>query len=425
MKILVACHRVPYPPKRGGKIRPFNIIRHLSERGHRVTVASLARSAQEADEARDLSQHCAQTLVEVIPGPLAWARMVARLPTAAPSSFGYFHSPRLARRVAAELASGSYDLVLVHCSSAAPYVLRERRALKVLDYGDIDSQKWRDYVEYRTFPLSVGYRLEAVKLERTEVRLAREFDLCTCTTRAELASLHALGVSTPSDWFPNGVDATTFAPAADYDRELIAFVGRMDYYPNQRAVLDYCREVLPRLRQRRPALRFTIIGADPPRAIRELARLPGVSVTGSVPDVRPHVTRAALTVAPLSIARGTQNKILESLAMGVPVVCSVAASRGVDAVAGQHLLAAASPAECVEAIERILDSPALRAELALAGRARVLSHHSWSHSLARLDALLAAAFERRSATAAPAPPALHPPASAAAAADSGAAPYPH
>ncbi len=396
MRVLFACHRVPYPPKRGGKIRPFNIIRHLTEQGHRVTVVSIARTAQELEEAADLRKHCESLLAEVIPDQMAWPRMVAWLPTSLPSSFGYFHSPRLARRVRAALAGEPFDLVFAHCSSAAPYVAGAQAALKVLDYGDIDSQKWREYVHYKPFPLSAGYRLEAAKLERAELRLSRSFDLCTCTTRAELKSLRELGVTTPSDWFPNGVDASFFTPAADYDPNLIAFVGRMDYYPNQQGVLMFCRDVLPALRAARPELQFRIVGADPPPFIRDLGKLPGVTVTGSVPDVRGFVTGAALTVAPLAIARGTQNKILESMAMGVPVVCSTAAADGVDAVAGEHLLTAASPAEYAVAVGNILDSKALRDRLAQSGRARVLSHHAWRSSMVRLDGLIAAALERRS-----------------------------
>jgi sugar transferase (PEP-CTERM/EpsH1 system associated) len=313
-------------------------------------------------------------------------------------SFGYFHSPQLARRVDLELRSAAYDLVFVHCSSVADYVSGAHQALRVLDYCDMDSQKWREYSAYRPFPLSAGYRLEAQRLERAERRMSAQFDLCTCATAAELASLRELGITTPSDWFPNGVDGMQFAPVADYDPDLIAFVGRMDYFPNQQAVLMFCSEVLPALRRTRPAVRFAIVGAAPPRAIRELARLPGVSVTGWVADVRPHVARAALTVAPLTIARGTQNKILESMAMGVPVVCSEVAARGVDAVPGEHLLAASDAAGYVAAIERILDAPAQRARLGQAARARVLARHSWSHSLGRLDQVLAAAFERRSAS---------------------------
>lgn len=389
MNVLFVCHRVPYPPKRGGKIRPFNIIRHLSEQGHRVTVASLARSDAEHDEAQGLAQHCAETLVEVIPNAPAAAQMVVRLPTTSPSSFGYFWSRRLAQRIAAAARATSFDLVFVHCSSVAPYVESMTAPLKILDYGDMDSQKWREYAGHRAFPLSLGYWLEAVKLERRERELSKSFDLCTCTTRAELESLRSLGAASPSDWFPNGVDAEFFAPDdTSYDPELIAFVGRMDYYPNQQGVIGFCRDVLPALRARRPGLRFEIVGADPSPQIRALGEQPGVTVTGSVPDVRPYVRRAALTVAPLAIARGTQNKILESMAMGVPVVCSPQASGGVDAVAGEHLLVAASPAEWADAIDRLVGDADARRQLSVAGRNRVLSHHSWAASMRRLDGLI-------------------------------------
>ena len=389
MNVLFVCHRVPFPPKRGGKIRPFNIIRHLTAQGHRVTVASLARSVAERDEARDLAQHCKEVLVEVIPVRVALPQMVARLPTPAPSSFGYFWSRRLAQRISTAAAATPFDLVFVHCSSVAPYVERLPAPLKIIDYGDMDSQKWREYAQHRAFPLSAGYWLEAVKLERRERLIAGHFDLCTCTTRAELESLRALGVTKPSDWFPNGVDAQFFAPdGAPYEPDLVAFVGRMDYYPNQQGVIGFCRDVLPQLRAKRPGVRFAIVGADPPAHIRALGELPGVTVTGSVPDVRPHVRRAALTVAPLAIARGTQNKILESMAMGVPVVCSPEASGGVDAVAGEHLRVASKPAEWVAAIEEILGSAALRQKLAIAGRERVLSHHSWVASMRRLDGIV-------------------------------------
>ena len=389
MNVLFVCHRVPFPPKRGGKIRPFNIIRHLTAQGHRVTVASLARSVAERDEARDLAQHCKEVLVEVIPVRVALPQMVARLPTPAPSSFGYFWSRRLAQRISTAAAATPFDLVFVHCSSVAPYVERLPAPLKIIDYGDMDSQKWREYAQHRAFPLSAGYWLEAVKLERRERLIAGHFDLCTCTTRAELESLRALGVTKPSDWFPNGVDAQFFAPdGAPYEPDLVAFVGRMDYYPNQQGVIGFCRDVLPQLRAKRPGVRFAIVGADPPAHIRALGDLPGVTVTGSVPDVRPHVRRAALTVAPLAIARGTQNKILESMAMGVPVVCSPEASGGVDAVAGEHLRVASKPAEWVSTIEDILGNEAVRQQLSVAGRERVLSHHSWAASMRRLDGIV-------------------------------------
>jgi sugar transferase (PEP-CTERM/EpsH1 system associated) len=280
----------------------------------------------------------------------------------------------------------------------APYVADLRARVKIIDFGDMDSQKWREYSQHKPFPLSAGYWLEAVKLERTERLLAGRFDLATCTTRAEMESLRALGATGPTDWFPNGVDAGFFAPAAQpYEPDLVTFVGRMDYFPNQQGVKAICADILPELQRRRPGTRFEIVGADPPQDIRDLGRLPGVTVTGSVPDVRPYVTRAALTVAPLEIARGTQNKILESMAMGVPVVCSRQAVGGVDAVPSEHLLACDTREQLIDSILGLLQSSDLRTRLSTAGRARVLSHHSWPASMGRVDALIASQFDKRAA----------------------------
>ncbi len=406
MKILFVCHRVPFPPKRGGKIRPFNIIRHLSGCGHEVTVASLARNAEELEAAVGLRQHCARSLVEIVPDSAAWGRMLARIPTPTPSSFGYFHSPRLNRRIRAELATQSYDSIFVHCSSVAPYVENILGVPKILDFGDMDSQKWREYSVHRSWPKSAVYHLEALKLENTERRLGRKFDYCTCTTRAEWETLAQLGITTPSGWFPNGVDTQFFEPvqAADYDSNRIAFVGRMDYYPNQQAVLAFCRDVLPSLQAWRPVVRLDIVGADPSGAIRELGAIPGVTVTGTVPDVRPYVTHAALTIAPLAIARGTQNKILESMAMGVPVVCSPQAAGGVDAIPGEHILVAATPQENLAAIKAVLESKDMRHRFAVAARARVLSHHTWPNSMKQLDRLIAEASHTYRAKAVPGQP---------------------
>jgi polysaccharide biosynthesis protein PslH len=407
MKILFVCHRVPFPPKRGGKIRPFNVIRHLSGSGHEVVVASLARNADELAEADGLRAHCARTLVEIVPEAVAWGRMLALVPSSTPSSFGYFHSTRLKRRIRAELATQAYDLIFVHCSSVAPYVEDVRGIPKIMDFGDMDSQKWREYSVHRSWPRSAVYRLEAAKLENTERRLGRKFDYCTCTTRAEWATLAQLGINTPSGWFPNGVDTEFFKPqpAADYDPNRIAFVGRMDYYPNQQAVLAFCRDVLPLLQAWRSNIRFDIVGANPGAAIKSLEALPGVTVTGTVPDVRPIVTNAALTIAPLAIARGTQNKILESMSMGVPVVCSPQAAGGVDAVPGEHLLVAATPEENLGAIKALLESSDVRHRLAGAARARVLSHHTWPSSMKQLDKLLAEAGHAYRAKTVPGQPA--------------------
>ena len=185
MNILYVCHRFPYPPKRGGKIRPFNMVRHLSSNGHQVTVCSLARSEAEAEEGRGIAPHCAGFEMGMVSNPVQVLRMVARLPSLTPSSMGFFYCPDLQQKVNQLLSSRKWDLIFVHCSSVAQYVAHVRDVPKILDYGDMDSQKWLEYANYKPWPLSWGYRLEGLKMLAAEKRLARSFDMGTATTRAE------------------------------------------------------------------------------------------------------------------------------------------------------------------------------------------------------------------------------------------------
>jgi sugar transferase (PEP-CTERM/EpsH1 system associated) len=389
MKVLYLCHRFPYPPKRGGKIRPFNMIRHLTSQGHEVTVCSLSRSAAETAEAEGIAPHCHAFHIGQVTEPVQMLRMVLRLPLVTPSSMGYFYSAELAAKVRELLATQVFDLIFVHCSSVAQYVEHVTHIPKILDFGDMDSQKWLEYAQRKPFPLSLGYRLEGTKMLWAEKRLARRFDLCTATTRAEWETLQGYGTGAATDWFPNGVDAAFFDPVdAGYDADTISFIGRMDYYPNQECMARFCAEVWPQLKAQRPAMKLLVVGADPSAEMRRLGELPGVTVTGSVPDVRPYIRSSALMVAPLSIARGTQNKILEAMAMGVPVVTSSVAAGGVDAVAESHLLVADSATEITRAILRIAENPVERRRLAVAGRQRVLSHHAWPRSMQRLDGII-------------------------------------
>jgi sugar transferase (PEP-CTERM/EpsH1 system associated) len=388
MKILYVCHRFPFPPKRGGKIRPFNMIRHLSQR-HEVTVASLVRSEAEAKEGEGIASHCARFMMGHVSNPIQSLRMVARLPTPVPSSMGYFYSPELKGQIEKVVREERFDLIFVHCSSVAQYVAHVEGIPKVLDFGDMDSQKWLEYARTKPFPLSAGYWLEGKKMERAERRLAGLFDMCTATTRAEWETLDALGSAKATDWFPNGVDSEYFSPVDEpYDDDTISFIGRMDYYPNQECMFDFCANTLPLIRTRRPGVKLLIVGADPSPKVSQLGALPGVTVTGSVPDVRPFVRKSALMIAPLNIARGTQNKILEAMAMGVPVVTSRVAAGGVDAAEGEHFLVADTPDEYARAAVSIMDDRALRHRLAQAGRARMLTHHAWPRSMQRLDSIV-------------------------------------
>ena len=392
MKLLFVCHRFPFPPTQGGNIRSFNMIRHLAQQAS-VTVASVVHSQAEAEAGSGIEPYCDNYKAFVVPEWCAWLQMILRVPSLTPSSLGYFASAQLQDFIAEEVRTGQYDMAFVHCSSVAPYVAGFHDLPKLLDFADMDSAKWALYAQARRFPLSLVYGLEAWKLRRLEASLAAAFDLSTCTTAAELETLDELGTAPATGWFPNGVDTEFFQPTAEaWDPDLICFTGRMDYFPNQQGVGWFAREVLPLIQAQRPAARFTAVGAAPPPAVQKLAELPGVTVTGTVPDVRPFTQRAAASVAPLFLARGVQNKVLEAMSMGVPVVSSLPAARGVDAVPGEHLLTAQGPAEFAQAVLSLMTDPARREQLARAGRERVLSHHTWPRAMQVMDELLAKQF---------------------------------
>ncbi|WP_417623753.1 TIGR03087 family PEP-CTERM/XrtA system glycosyltransferase [Paremcibacter congregatus] len=390
MNILFLSHRFPYPPTRGDKIRSFNMVKHLQGAGHKVTVASLARSAEEAAECQGIADYCEEFVLCEVRNPFQALRMGARLLTSEPSSMGFFYSRALQTEVNRLLDKTAFDLIVVFSSTAAQYVSHVTTIPKLLDFCDMDSQKWLAFANFKPWPVSFGYRLEGRKLEREEKKLCGEFDLCSCATDFEVDTLDSYQTGVASGFFPNGVDFDFFTPDgqagdADYDPYGISFVGRMDYYPNEECVLSFCDTVLPKLREKYPEANLTVIGAEPPANILALNNRPGITVTGTVDDIRTYVRKSAVMVTPLEIARGTQNKILEGMAMGVPVVSSRTAARGVDAVVGEHILAATTPEEYVAHISHLFEDSTARKRLAIAGRERVMSHHNWPRAMTLFD----------------------------------------
>jgi sugar transferase (PEP-CTERM/EpsH1 system associated) len=391
MKILFLCHRMPYPPTRGGKIRPFNMIRHLARR-HEVTVATLARTAQERADGEALRRYCGDLHV----GRLSWLGALARFAlfglTGRPATFGYFHSPALYRTVQQLLATRGFDAVFVHCSSMGPYVASHGGCRKLMDFGDADSEKWFEYSRTSSVPLSWAFRLEGKRVREAEHRLGDQFAVGSVNAPRERDVLAAY-VRSPISVIPNGVDLEYFQPSRQVGPSKVAsrliFTGNMSYRPNVDAVLHFAADVLPKVRREILDVQFYIVGMDPTAAVRRLADGDHIVVTGRVEDVRPYFDSAAVAVAPLRVARGLQNKVLEAMAMRVPVVASPAAFAGIHAVAGRDLLVAADPNEFSRAILTLLRDPVARERFAAAGRTCVETNHNWSRLLERLEGLVA------------------------------------
>jgi sugar transferase (PEP-CTERM/EpsH1 system associated) len=403
-RLLFISHRIPYPPEKGEKIRAWHMLEHLAQR-FEVECGFLVDDRADLAHIPVLQKVCAH--VEWRPALGRWqsaARALLRLRPGAPLSLGWFHEPGLFRWAQSGLAAGRYDAAFVYSSGVAPYVMgpaaRRPGLTRVLDFVDVDSEKWRAYAANASPPMQQVWAREARTLLAFERRAALEFDRAIFVSDEERRHFASLAPETAAhlDHVDNGVDLARFDPARDWPSPFAAdagpalvFTGTMSYRPNIEAVAWFARDVLPLLRADSPGgvvPEFHIVGANPAPAVLELASLPGVHVTGAVPDVRPYLAHAAAAVAPLRIARGIQNKVLEAMAMQRPVVASPQAFEGVRAVPGRDLLVADGAAATAAALREVLGGrhPGLGA----AGRAAVAAGHDWNATLKRLDAL----FER-------------------------------
>ena len=388
--LLLLIHRIPYPPNKGDKIRSYHLLKHLA-RHYRVHLATFVDDQDDWQYVPHVEALCASSHFAAMNPLLARVKSLAALAKNRSLSLEYYRDARLARWVKDTVAARRIERVLVFSSAMAQYADPYRGARRVVDFCDVDSDKWRQYAEQKSFPMNLLYRYEAKQLLRYERQVARDYDasLFVSAPEAELFRRLAPESSAKIGHFSNGVDTDYFTPDCGHadpyapgERALV-FTGAMDYWPNVDAVQWFCDEVFPLLRRRFPELRFYIVGSRPAPAVQELGKRPGVTVTGTVPDVRPYIAHAAVAVAPLRIARGIQNKVLEAMAMATPVVVSPQALEGIDAEPGSELVLAEDAAAFARAVETLLDGQdSAAAAIGRAARAKVQRRYSWSSNLA-------------------------------------------
>jgi sugar transferase (PEP-CTERM/EpsH1 system associated) len=385
--ILFLAHRVPWPPVRGDKIRAFHILKHLSAT-NRVHVVAFA------DAASDLDRDSGLTLGEA---RVVWrgkSQAVAGLQALAsgkPVSLTAFDHAAVRQTVADMLARHPIETIYVFSSQMAQYVPADAQAQLVMDFVDMDSAKFETYGATTRGFTGWMMRREARLLAAFEQAVAARADASLLVSEAEAAlfrertgaqRVHAVG---------NGIDTVAFAPDAAFERlnfpKLpIVFTGQMDYRPNIEGVAWFVDAILPQIRAKHPDVEFAIVGRNPTDGVRALSGQPGVTVTGEVPDVRPWLAAAAVVVAPLKLARGVQNKVLEAMAMARPVVASSGAATGIDH--GGTVEVGDSAEAIAVAVAGLLADPARAAATGAAARRRVVDHYSWDAQLAMLDHLV-------------------------------------
>jgi polysaccharide biosynthesis protein PslH len=402
-ELLYVTHRVPYPPDKGDRIRTFNTLRFLAER-HDVHLACLADEEVSTETRRELDRLCRRVVIHPVGSGLRWLRAGWSLVNGSTASVGAFRSARLAETLRNWVRETKFDLVLASASSVAPYLrLPELRDIPaIVDLVDVDSQKWLDYAASARGVRKWIYDREGQALRRYEREVAQWARAILLVSEAESELFRGIAPGATVRTITNGVDLEYFHPdGSTVQPASCVFVGAMDYRPNVDAACWFAQTIWPGVRRAVPEATFRVVGRKPAPAVEALGQLAGVEVIGQVPDVRPHVNSAAVVVAPLRIARGLQNKVLEALALAKPVVAGPPALAGFPPGLTPPALCARSPKEWISSLVGLFADAERQGQLARAGRKYVEAHYHWDRCLEPLDAIINALPRDGSATSHP------------------------
>ncbi|MCL1982821.1 MAG: TIGR03087 family PEP-CTERM/XrtA system glycosyltransferase [Clostridiales bacterium] len=389
MKILYLCQRIPFPPDRGDRIPVYHQIQRL-RKTHEVVVGSLAHTGTRKN-AEMLEE---ESGVKVLaPDHPRWRQLSGTLLAflrGRPLSLGYFRNSALQSLVDVELTESRFDAVIVFSSSMAQYVENRRGVPQIMHFCDVDSLKWESLARTSYWPMRWIYRRESRTLLAYERKIAATFDASCVVSRneAELFRQYIPGIIV--DILENGVDANYFSTLSrKIDGINIVFVGVMDYPPNAEAVVFFSRHVWSAIREVYPDARFTIVGARPAKSVLGLASIPGIEVTGYVPDVRPYLAVATVSIAPLGTARGVQNKILEAMAAGVPVLTTPDVAKGLPDGAEALVFTAERSVEAfAHTLLDLIENDAVREKRAVDAVEFIRRNCGWDIKLRALDTLL-------------------------------------
>lgn len=389
MRVLVLTHRLPYAPDRGDRVRAYHVLQMLRTKAD-VELVSFVHDAEEASHLAEVQAFVPHATALTIPEFRKYARAVQALANARPLTHALLDAPGMHATLRHICATRRPDVVLAYCSGMARFALEPplNRVPFVLDFVDVDSQKWRDLAKTATVPLSWLYRREAATLEEFEARAATAAQAALVVNSREADVARELAPKANVVVMPNGVDADRLAPAGPpVNNARVVFCGVMSYAPNDEGMRWFVRESWPQLKTARPDATLAIVGSDPTPALKALcARDSSIVVTGRVTDVRPWLWESAVAIAPLHVARGIQNKVLEAIGAGLPAVITEAVAKGLPGAVARATSVANSPSSFAKRVSDLLAlTPSERRERAARGR---LDSLKWELTLSHLWPIL-------------------------------------
>ena len=397
MKILVIDEEFPYPLNTGKRIRTFSLTRELAEHND---VSYLAYGTDGSKSFNFLQQNRIKCHAVLPPdrrqcGVRFYTRLLANLFSSLPYIVASHYTARFKAKFRELVDHYGYDVVICEWTPYAVYLKDLEGTKSIIVAHNIEANIWQRYRENETNPLKRAYIAAQVgKVEKFERTCFLWANGATAVSDIEAAEIAGYGVKYPVQTVENGVDVEYFRPGeTETDPDMLVFTGSMDWRPNQDAVEFFIRDVFPLVRKTRPKTKIVVVGRKPPQFVMDLGKIEGVTVTGTVEDVRPYIARAALYVVPLRIGGGSRLKILEAMAMGKPVVSTRVGAEGLDVTHGQNIVISESTADLAVDIIRCLEDRPTAERIAGEGRILVEKHYRWENLGRKLQQYLTRVVE--------------------------------
>lgn len=398
--LLYLCHRIPFPPNKGDKITTFNILKFLNKH-YEVYLGCFVDDPNDMQYTEKVTEMCKECFFVELNPTIAKLKGLTAFGRGEPITLPYYRSTKMQTWVNKTISEQHIDKAFIYSGCMAQYVLTKeaKRLYKVMQFADIDSDKWRQYASSSTGVMSKVYMREYRTLAGYEKYVADRFSISCFISETEASLFRDMvseGIHSKIKTLSNGIDSDYFSPSAPsnlseqfpLDQEnYIVFTGAMDYRPNIETVTWFTKNIWTDVLKHCPQARFYIVGSSPPKQVLELAKYPGVVVTGRVEDIRPYLTYAKAAVAPMRMARGIQNKILEAMAMEKPVMTSHRGIEGLEDYPKEGLYVTDSEEDMKEWIIAKLHSPL---HSAVESRKWLEQNYSWDAKLSPLLTYLGA-----------------------------------
>lgn len=398
MNIIFLAHRVPFPPNKGEKIRTFNQLKYLSENNHKISLCAPLEHKNELEFFTALAdQYCTNVAYGKLSNkPL---RLIKGLLTGKALSITNFYTHNLQNKFNAMLGTTNVDAVICTSSAMAEYIYKsdifnslDKKPLLLMDFMDLDSDKWQQYANTSNWPMKWIYQREANLLAKYEQQITHNFDTSFFIADAEVAlfksKTNSSGVVLTMG---NGMDTQLFVPAAkspENEAPVFLLTGVMDYKPNIDAVVWFVENVWSGVVGKYAKARFIIAGMNPTPQVKALEQVAGIEVTGFVDDILPYYHQSDYFVAPFRLARGVQNKVLQAFACGLPVISTSMGAEGIDCKENKDILIANTEEQFLSCIEQLEHNLIFRDDIKKNALALIHQHYSWQGKLQVLDDVL-------------------------------------